>query len=276
VVALVVLSLGLLTVSFRSNALDPVESAAATGLRPFEIAANRVARPFRDAADWTHGVFNAKSQNEKLRAENARLRQLNAKLQGAFDENSFLHKELRYVQGPRFPKDYDEVAARVLSSPSADDQSVTISAGRNHGIELDDVVLTHQGLVGTVSKVLGTEARVTLITDPTSAVRAVDAQSLAAVGILEHGTGPTTLVLDNVGKDKPQVGAGDMIMTAGSAPGPLQSLFPRSIPIGYVSSVSQTDTDIYQDIQVQPYVDLSSLQSVLILIPKKRSPAAHK
>jgi len=276
VVGLVVLSLGLLTVSFRSNALDPVESAAATGLRPFEIAANRIARPFRDAADWTHGVFNAKSQNEKLRAENARLRQLNAKLQGAFDENAFLHKELRYIQGPRFPKDYDEVAARVLSSPSADDQSVTISVGRNQGIELDDVVLTHQGLVGTVSKVLGTESRVTLITDPTSAVRAVDAQSLAAVGILEHGTGPTTLVLDNVGKDKPQVGAGDMIMTAGSAPGPLRSLFPRNIPIGSVSSVSQTDTDIYQDIHVQPYVDLSSLQSVLILIPKKRTPAAHR
>ncbi len=122
---------------------------------------------------------------------------------------------------------------------------------------------------------LGNESRVTLLTDPTSAVRAVDAQNLSAVGILEHGTGPTSLVLDNVGKDKPQVGFGDMIMTAGSAPGPLQSLFPRNIPIGYVSSVSQTDTDIYQNIQVQPYVDLSSLQSVLILIPKKRTAGAH-
>ena len=272
---LVLLSLGLLTVSYRSNALDPVESTAATALRPFEVAANRVAHPFRDAADWTHGLFNAKSRNERLAAENARLRQLNAKLQGAFDENAFLHKELRYVQGPRFPKDYDEVAARVLSSPSALDQSVTISAGRNQGIEVEDVVLTHQGLVGTVSKVLGNESRVTLITDPASAVRAVDAQNLSAVGILEHGTGPTALVLDNVGKDKPQVGYGDMIMTAGSAPGPLQSLFPRNIPIGYVSSVSQTDTDIYQNVQVQPYVDLSSLESVLILIPKKRTAAAH-
>ncbi len=63
---LVLLSLGLLTVSYRSNALDPVESDAATVLRPFEIAANRVARPFRDAADWTHGVFNAKSENKRL------------------------------------------------------------------------------------------------------------------------------------------------------------------------------------------------------------------
>ena len=275
-VGLVVLSLALLTFSYRSNALDPVESTSASVLRPFEIAANRVARPFRDAADWTHGIFNAKSQNKRLEAENARLRQLNARLQNAFEENAILHRDLRYVSGPTFPKGYDEVGARVLSSPSALDQSVTISAGRNQGIQPEDIVLTNEGLVGTVSKVLGSESRVTLITDPTSAVRAVDAQNLSGVGILEHGSGPTSLVLDNVGKDKPQVGSGDMIMTAGSAPGPLQSLFPRNIPIGYVSSVSQTDTDIFQNIQVQPFVDLSSLESVLVLIPKKRTAATQK
>jgi rod shape-determining protein MreC len=271
VVGLVVLSLGLLTVSYRSTALDPVEGFAASVLRPFEVAANRVAHPFRDAAGWTHGLFNARAENKRLIAENARLRRRNAQLQGAQDENGLLHKELRYVQGPRWPQCYDEVGARVLSSPSALDQSVTISAGRNDGIALDDVVLTHQGLVGTVSKVFGSEARVTLITDPTSNVRAVDVQNLAAVGILEHGSGSNALILDRVGKDKPQVGYGDMIITAGSAPGPLQSLFPRNIPIGYVSSVGQTDTDIYQNIQVQPYVDLSSLESVLVLVPKKQA-----
>ena len=275
-VGLVVLSLALLTFSYRSNALDPVESTSASVLRPFEIAANRVARPFRDAANWTHGIFNAKSENKRLEAENARLRQLNARLQNAFEENAILHRDLRYAQGPTFPKGYDEVGARVLSSPSALDQSVTISAGRNQGIQPEDVVLTNEGLVGTVSKVLGSESRDTLITDPTSAVRADDAQNHSAVGILEHGTGPTSLVLDNVGKDKPQVGSGDMIMTAGSAPGPLQSLFPRNIPIGYVSSVSQTDTDIFQNVQVQPFVDLSSLESVLVLIPKKRTAATHR
>ena len=274
-VGLVVFSLALLTFSYRSTALDPVESTTASVLRPFEIAASRVARPFRDAADWTHGVFNARSENKRLQAENARLRQLNARLQNAFEENAILHRDLHYVQGATFPKGYDEVGARVLSSPSALDQSVTISAGRNQGIQPEDVVLTNEGLVGTVSKVLGSESRVTLITDPTSAVRAVDAQNLSAVGILEHGSGPSSLVLDNVGKDKPQVGSGDMIMTAGSAPGPLQSLFPRNIPIGYVSSVSQTDTDIFQNIQVQPFVDLSSLESVLVLVPKKRTVAAH-
>jgi rod shape-determining protein MreC len=273
VVGLVVLSLALLTISFRSTALDPVESASASALRPFEIAANRVAHPFRDAANWTHGLFKAKSENRKLRAENARLRRINAALVGAQNENAQLHKLLHYAQGPSFPKDFGEVGASVLTSPSSLDQSITISAGSNEGIKLNDVVITNEGLVGTISKVFGGEARVTLLTDPTSAVRAVDQKNLAAVGLLDHGTGASALVLDRVGKDKPPVYAGDTIITAGSPSGSkLASLYPRNIPIGFVSSVGQNDTDIFKDIQVQPFVDFSSLESVLVLIPK---PADH-
>jgi rod shape-determining protein MreC len=265
-VGLVVLSLGLLTVSFRSTALNPVEGFGASVLRPFEIAANRVARPFRDAASWTHGLFNAKAENRKLLVEIALLRRENAALTGAAQENVLLHKELHYAQSPSYPKGYDEVAARVLTSPSTLDQSVTISAGSDQGIALEDVVVTNQGLVGTVTKVLGSEARVTLITDPTSAVGAVDAKSLAAVG-LARGTGSSSLVFDRVGKDK-TVNFGDEVITAGSLAGKLPSLFPRNLAIGFVSSVGQTDTDLFKDVQIQPFVDLSSLESVLVLIPK--------
>jgi len=277
VVGLVVLSLALLTISFRSTALDPVESASASALRPFEIAANRVAHPFRDAAGWTHGLFKAKSENRKLRAENARLRRLNAQLTGAGADNVQLQKLLNYVQGPSFPKDFDEVGARVLTSPSALDQSITISAGSRDGIKLNDVVITNEGLVGTISKVFGGESRVTLITDPSSAVRAVDQKNLAAVGLLDHGGGASALVLDRVGKDKPPVNAGDTIITAGSPAGSkLASLYPRNIPIGFVSSVGQNDTDIFKEIQVEPFVDFSSLESVLVLIPKPATPAHGK
>ncbi len=69
--------------------------------------------------------------------------------------------------------------------------------------------------------------------------------------------------------------AGDTIITAGSQVGSnLPSIFPRNIAIGYVSGVSQSDTDIYKDIQVQPFVDFSSLESVLVLIPKP-APVHH-
>jgi rod shape-determining protein MreC len=278
VVGLVVVSLALVTVSFRSTALDPVEGFSASVLRPFEIAANRVAHPFRDAASWTHGLFDAKSENKRLTAEIASLRRRNAALTGAESENAYLHKQLRYVRSPSFPKDYSEVGAQVLSSPSTLNQSVTISAGSDEGIAEEDVVVTNQGLVGVVSKVFGSESLVTLITDPSSAVRAVDQKNLAAVGLVDHGTGANSLVLDQIGKDK-VVNAGDTVITAGSEAGSkLPSIFPRNIAIGYVSGVGQSDTDIYKDIQVQPFVDFSSLESVLVLIPipKPAQPAHHR
>ena len=275
-VGLVVLSLVLVTVSFRSSALDPVEGFSASVLRPFEVAANRVAHPFRDAASWTHGLFDAKAENQRLEAEIAKLRRRNAALTGAQEENAYLHKQLHYVQSASYPKDYTEVGARVLTSPSTLDQSITISAGSDQGIALEDVVVTNEGLVGTVSKVVPGESRVTLITDPTSDVRAVDEKNLAAVGILDHGTGASSLILDRIGKDK-VVNAGDTIITAGSEAGAkLPSIFPRNIAIGFVSGVSQSDTDIFKDIQVQPFVDLSSLESVLVLIPKPTPPAQDR
>jgi rod shape-determining protein MreC len=266
----VLLSLVLITVSFRSTALDGVEGAGASVLRPFEIAANRVARPFRDATGYTRGLFHAKSENKKLRHEVEALRRQVAEEAAAVQQNVQLQKLLHYQSSPSFPRDYDTVAAQVLTSPSTFDQTVTISAGSSRGIALQDVVVTNQGLVGEVTKVFGSVARVTLITDPDSAVRVVDERNQAAVGILEHGSGTDSLVLDRIDKAK-KVEVGDTIITAGSpGNGALPSLYPRNIPVGVVTSAGQNDTDIFKQIQVQPFVDLGSVQSVLVLIPKAR------
>jgi cell shape-determining protein MreC len=67
------------------------------------------------------------------------------------------------------------------------------------------------------------------------------------------------------------VNEGDPIITAGSPPdSELPSIYPRGIQIGLVTGVGQKDTDLYKQIQVQPFVDFSSLRSVLVLVPKTR------
>jgi cell shape-determining protein MreC len=63
------------------------------------------------------------------------------------------------------------------------------------------------------------------------------------------------------------------VITAGKQSGHrLSSFYPRNIPIGQVTKVGQTDVDSFQDIQIVPYVDFSSLQSVLVLASKKPRP----
>jgi rod shape-determining protein MreC len=78
-----------------------------------------------------------------------------------------------------------------------------------------------------------------------------------------------TLVLDRVRKQD-VVRVGHEIVTAGWRTGPLSSLFPKGIPIGRVTSVGQTDTDLYQQVQIDPYVDFGSLDAVIVLVPTVR------
>ena len=270
---LLLVSLVLITLSFRSSALDSVQGYGASALRPFETAADRVALPFRDAADWTRGLFNAKAENRKLRTQLDYWRAVANREQVAASENSTLRKLLRYKDSPLFPQDYRPVAARVLTPPPTPfTQTITIAAGSNEGVTAQDVVVTQDGLVGQVTRVTPSVSRVLLITDPESAVSATDANPAhaGALGLLEHGSAGNSLALDRVTKDK-VVKPGDTIVTAGSpGNGQLPSIFPRGILIGTVTSAGQNDIDLFKQIQVQPFVDLSSLQSVLVLVPRSK------
>ena len=135
---------------------------------------------------------------------------------------------------------------------------------------MNDPVVTADGLVGLVTRVTPDSSRVQLLTDEEAAASAIDLRT-GATGIVRHARGTrTTLVLDRVPKQD-LVRFGNEIVTAGWRAGPLSSLFPKGIPIGRVTSVGQTDTDLYQQVQVDPYVDFGSLDAVLVLVPKSRS-----
>jgi rod shape-determining protein MreC len=277
---LVLASLAMITVYFRESpngGLHDVQSAASSALRPFEIAANRVARPFKDAYGWTADVFHAKSENEKLRQEVKDLRQQTILVSGAIQERNAYRRLLKAKRVPAY-EDFANTAvtAEVISNPvSQFDQTMVIAAGRNDRVRVYDAVVTERGLVGQVTKVLRDTALVTLLTDKESAVTAKDNRS-GAIGIVRHSQGPEDLLfLDRVFKNK-VVDKGDLVITAGKQSGKqLSSFYPRGIPIGQVTKVGQTDVDPFQDVQVMPFVDFTSLDYVLVLAsdtPRPRVP----
>jgi rod shape-determining protein MreC len=273
VVLLVLLSLAMITVYFReapSGQLHDFQSAASTAMRPFEIGAQRVSRPFRDAYGWIAGLFHAKSENERLREEVDELRSqaiVGAELKRQYDS---LAELLNFRRGDTFPEDFPPnrtVAATVLSNPAGEfEQKIFVAAGTADGVRVYDAVVSGDGLIGHVSKVLASKAEVTMLTDPESYVTARDVQT-GAVGILRHGEG-SALFLDRVPKPL-NVKPDDKLVTAGRGQGPLGSFYPRGIPIGFVTSVGQTDVDDFKDVQVQPYADFSDLDSVLILLAER-------
>ena len=106
------------------------------------------------------------------------------------------------------------------------------------------------------------------LTDPTLKVPALDLTT-KATGVVAHGQGPGTLILDRVLKSQ-TVRSGEWMVTAGWKSEGLKSLYPKGIPIGIVAGASQNDTDLYWQIQLRPRVDFGALQSVLVLVPKNR------
>jgi rod shape-determining protein MreC len=271
---LVLLSLVLITLSFRGSDDGPlasVQSAGSSVLRPVGVGFERVAQPFRDGYAWAESLLDARSEAEELRAENRELRQRAITAEFALQENEYLRRMLNYVDGRRFPEDFEHVAAEVIyRPPAAFTQAVVIAAGSDSGVRVEDPVITEDGLVGLVTRVTPTTARVQLLTDPEAAASAL-VIGTGATGIVRHARGTReTLVLDRVRKED-DVRRGAEVATAGWRAGDLSSLFPRGIQIGEVSSVNQTDTDLFQVIQVDPFVDFEALDAVLVLVPLERT-----
>ena len=270
---LVVLALVLISLSFRSGSdgsMGGIQSAGATVLRPFAVGVERVAQPFQDAYSWLDSLFTARSDAEQLQQEVEDLRQRAIQNEFALQENVTLRRLLEYRDGPRFPRDFRGLAAEVIARPAgAFTQAVVVAVGSDDGVHVNDPVVAPEGLVGLVTRVTPGTARVQLLTDQQLAVPSIDLRT-GAPGIVRHARGTReTLVLDRVQKED-VVKVRDELVTAGWSASGLSSLYPKGIPVGEVTSVGQTDTDLYQQVQVDPYVDFGALDALIVLVPTIR------
>jgi rod shape-determining protein MreC len=270
---LVLLSLILLTISFRESSSGPLHRFQGYGsavTKPFQVVADRIARPFEDAYGWIHGMLRAKDENKTMRQELENLRQQRARQKNAEADAAHLEVLLNYEHSSRFPQDYSKVNVEVMTpATGAFEQTVVIAAGQNRDIRIDDPVVVGDGLVGRISQVGPTTSKVTLVSDPSFAASARDLRT-GAEGIVRHpATGSDVLILDDVKIDQ-RVREGDSIITSGWRRPDISSLYPAQISIGRIASFSQTDVNPNKQIQVEPSVDFSSLEAVIVLISKNR------
>jgi rod shape-determining protein MreC len=266
---LVGLSIALLTAYFGESAsggLHAVQRGFMEALAPLQEGASRALKPARDLGGWFGDVFDAKSENKKLKAENERLRGQLAASQTAQREASELRALVGFNRSDGFPNGYRRVAARVIGrSPTVWYSTITINQGSSDGVRTNQPVVTGDGLVGKVSTVSSNAAQVTLITDHTSGVSG-EVVPDGASGLVKARVGdPSDLLLDFVQKGRP-VAKGATVVTAGWRSSRLESLFPRAIPIGKVTRVDTTERELYQRVHLKPFADLRGIDIVQVLV----------
>jgi rod shape-determining protein MreC len=136
-------------------------------------------------------------------------------------------------------------------------QYVFINRGSDDGLRRGMPVVTQHGLVGRIAAVSSSAARVQLITDPASRINVVLEDSRAA-GILV-GQITAEVSLDRIPQDA-DVKVGELILTSG-----LGGNYPPNIVVGQVTGVRSRDYDIFKQASVQPIVDFSQLDIVLVI-----------
>ena len=155
------------------------------------------------------------------------------------------------------PENTYQAAAVIGRDPSPFLRFIIINVGSNKGVRHGMPVVTNQGLIGRVDAVMADAARVMLITDPGSAVNVRLQNSNADAVLLGSASGD--LSLDMISQDV-VVEPGDVVLTSGLGGG-----YPADLLIGQVVSVRRRESDLFQRASIQPAVDFSRLQIVLVI-----------
>ena len=271
---LVALSLILLTAYFgeaSSGGLHSLQNGFLTVVSPIQDGANKALKPVRDMFGWFVSTLKAKSQNKQLRQQLATARKQLAEHQ--FDQRSY-QEVLRLVHLDQTLSiaDYRPVGATVVTqSPNVWYLTIGIDAGSSAGVRVNDPVIDDEGLIGKVTRVVSDGAVVSLITDSEVEVSA-RVSATGTLGMLQPQVGePGHLLMRFLSGAR--VMRGDYVVTSGTVVGGGESLFPRGIPIGTVTS--ENEQSAYRTVNVSPLADLRNLGAVQVLTAPPGSHAAR-
>jgi rod shape-determining protein MreC len=132
-----------------------------------------------------------------------------------------------------------------------------INKGARDGIHPEMGVITDAGVVGRVVRVNPTTAIVLLLSDPNVAITGM-IQNTRDEGIIQ-GT-PQGIIHMKYLPPLSSVHPGDSVVTSG-----LTGDFPRGLQIGWIQQVTKADTDLFQLGEIDPIVDFSKLEGVLVI-----------
>ncbi len=200
------------------------------------------------------------SDNRKLQREVDALNGRLASLAGLQCQVDQFHQLMHLVD----VTGYTTVPARVIAvGPSGGfEWTAVIDAGSADGVKVSQTVVTGAGLVGRTTRVTSHTADVLLLADPEFTVGGTLAQ-VASIGFA-HGNGSQPMTY-SLASNRAPVRKGDVLLTTGS------DTYAAGIPIGTVTQVAPDANAISRRATVEPFVDISSLDVVGVVVDPPRT-----
>lgn len=200
-------------------------------------------------------VASLRQRNIELEADVARLQTQIIELQQQVTQTEILSALVDFARAN--PENSYKAAAVIGRDPSPFLRYVIINVGSNEGIVRGMPVVTQQGLVGRVEAVVSEASRVLLITDQTSAVNIHLKNSKSEAILTGSITGDLTLGMIS---HEVVIEPNDVVLTSG-----LGGDYPPNLLVGQIISISNLDYELFQTASVQPVVDFSKVEFVLVI-----------
>ena len=200
-------------------------------------------------------IVSLRTRNAELEAQVSQLQAQVIELQQRVNETEILAALVDFSRSN--PESTYKAATVIGRDPSPFLHYIIINRGSNDDIRRGMPVVTNQGLVGRIDAAIADASRVQLITDPASAVNVYLQNAETDAMLLGSVTGDVSL--DLISQDS-VVEPGDLILTSGLGGG-----YPPDLILGQVVTIRALEFQLFQQANVQPAVDFSRLEIVLVI-----------
>jgi rod shape-determining protein MreC len=254
--AILLLFLALLLFSPRSSQ-EWLGHLGSPLVRILEVPLHTVA----SVQDWISESWNQYIALQNVWEENRHLKQEIQRLQGEqnlFREQTIITGQFQQLLAYQATAPMTTLPARIIGRNVSNwYRAMIINKGARDGIHPEMGVITEAGVVGRVVRVNPTTAIVLLLSDPNVAITGM-IQNTRDEGIIQ-GTPQGTIHMKYLPPLSP-VQPGDPVVTSG-----LTDDFPRGLQIGRIQQITKADTDLFQLGDIDPVVDFSKLEGVLVI-----------
>lgn len=250
--------------SFSDKVGGPFKTVANVTVIPLQQGMNQIGGWMGDMKDNFSTMKQLKSENKKLREQVDALTTENNYLQEERYEFERLQELYKLDQNYA---EYEKTAAHVIGKDAGNwFGTFTIDKGSKDGIEVNMNVLAGSGLVGIITDVGPTWAKVRSIIDDSSNISAMAISTsdtcIVSGDMALMGTGQ--IAFSQMENNDNVVAVGDQIVTSY-----ISDKYLQGILIGSVSEVNVDSNNLTRSGYITPAVDFKNIQEVLVITTTK-------
>ena len=250
--------------SFSDKVGGPFKTVANVTVIPLQQGMNQIGGWMGDMKDNFSTMKQLKSENKKLREQVDALTTENNYLQEERYEFERLQELYKLDQNYA---EYEKTAAHVIGKDAGNwFGTFTIDKGSKDGIEVNMNVLAGSGLVGIVTDVGPTWAKVRSIIDDSSNISAMAISTsdtcIVSGDMALMGTGQ--IAFSQMENNDNVVAVGDQIVTSY-----ISDKYLQGILIGSVSEVNVDSNNLTRSGYITPAVDFKNIREVLVITTTK-------